>query len=131
MVQPITYINNGIFRDNSRNMTNSSLAALYPFTSYEMFDPRGCCMGRTVRNTTLFSINNFDATRFPNPHIFIAGTSGSGKTYTELMLTSRMRMHGMRIVYILPLKDMSIKTQYSPWVVPLYLSVPAEMPAST
>ena len=109
MVQPITYINNGIFKDNSRNMTNSSLAALYPFTSYEMFDPEGGCLGRTVRNATLFSLNNFDSKKYPNPHIFLAGTSGAGKTYTELMLTSRMFMHGARVIYILPLKGHEYK----------------------
>ena len=104
MVQPLMDINTFIFKDNARNMLNSSIAALYPFTSFEMFDPKGVCMGKTVTNNTLFSIDNFDSKRYPNPHMFLIGTSGSGKTFTIDMLTSRMRMHGTRIIYILPLK---------------------------
>ena len=105
MVQPLCCIDSSLFAENARNMTNSSIAALYCFTSYEMFDPKGFCMGKTLGNTpTLFSINNFDGKKYPNPHMFLVGTSGAGKTYTECMLTSRMRMHGVRLIYILPLK---------------------------
>lgn len=105
MVQPLCYINSTIFRDNSRNMTNSSIAAMYCFTSYEMFDKEGFVLGRTGGMIpTLLAINNFDEHKYPNPHISLFGTTGAGKTYTELMLTSRMRMHGVRLVYILPLK---------------------------
>lgn len=114
MVQPLMYINSTIFKDNARNMTNSSIASLYCFTSYEMFDPKGFCVGKTVTNNTLFSFNNFDSKKYPNQHMFIVGTSGSGKTFTTNMITSRMRMggdngkngspKGVRLVYILPLK---------------------------
>lgn len=109
MVTPLMNINQPIFKENARNMTNDGLASLYCFNSFEMFDPAGACMGKTVKEDTLFSLNNFDTNKFPNPHIFIAGTSGAGKTFTELMLTSRMRMHGSRIVYILPLKGHEYK----------------------
>lgn len=109
MVQPTMYINNLIFKDNARNMPNSSFAALYPFTSFEMFDPNGVVMGKTVTNNTLFSIDNFDSKRYPNPHMFLIGTTGAGKTFTIDMLTSRMRMHGDRIIYILPLKGHEYK----------------------
>lgn len=109
MVTPLMNISQPIFKENARNMTNDGLASLYCFNSFEMFDPAGACMGKTVKEDTLFSLNNFDTNKFPNPHIFIAGTSGAGKTFTELMLTSRMRMHGSRIVYILPLKGHEYK----------------------
>lgn len=109
MVTPLMNISQPIFKENARNMTNDGMANLYCFNSFEMFDPAGPCLGKTVKEDTLFSLNNFDTNKFPNPHIFIAGTSGAGKTFTELMLTSRMRMHGSRIVYILPLKGHEYK----------------------
>ncbi len=103
-VMPFNYIDSELFRHTKRNMTESSLTSLYCFTAYEKFDPLGCVMGTIVKNNTMFSINNFDTKVYPNPHIFIAGTTGSGKTYTEEMLTSRLRMLGVRILFILPLK---------------------------
>ncbi len=110
MVQPFMYINKEIFNDNCRNMTNRSLAAMYCFTAFEMYSDNGFCMGTMGgKNPTLFSFNNFDSNIFPNPHIFIMGTSGAGKTFTELMLTSRMRMHGIRTMFVLPLKGHEYK----------------------
>lgn len=109
MAMPLYYVNPTIFSANKRNMTNSSLATLYCLTSYEMFDPRGYCMGINHKYNTLFSFNNFNKGFVPNPHIFLAGMSGIGKTFTELMLTSRMRMTGKRTMFILPLKGHEYK----------------------
>lgn len=109
MTMPLMNINNTIFNANCRNMTNSSIAALYCFTTYEMFEPTALCIGTTIQANTLVSINNFNTKKFVNPHISIFGTSGAGKTFFECMLTSRMRMHGTRLVYILPLKGHEYK----------------------
>lgn len=110
MVMPLNYVNDEIFRSCSRNMTNSSLASLYFFSSFEMFDEKGDVLGLTAKNpSTIFSINNFDTKLFPNPHYFFIATSGAGKTYTELMLSNRMRMRGIRTMFILPLKGHEYK----------------------
>lgn len=108
-VMPFNYIAPSLCKHTKRNMTESSLTSMYCFTAFERFDPFGCVMGTIVKNNTMFSINNFDTHIYPNPHIFIAGTTGAGKTYTELMLTSRMRMLGIRVVFILPLKGHEYK----------------------
>lgn len=104
MAMPFNYKIPSVFNTNTRNMTNSSLASLYCLTSFEMFDPNGYCLGTNAKNGTLLSLNNFNKRLFPNPHIFIAGTTGAGKSYTEMMLSSRMRMSGIRTVFLLPLK---------------------------
>lgn len=103
MAMPLNDIVPAVFNPGKRNMTTSSLASLYCFTSYEMFDSDGFCMG-ICSNSSLFSINPFDTKLFVNPHFFIAGTSGAGKSYTEMMLASRMRLSGVRTMFILPLK---------------------------
>lgn len=100
---PFSYVDDIIFESNKRNYTNSSLSTLYCFTTYESFDPTGYVMGINVNNGTLNAFNNFSS-RYINPHIFILGSTGAGKTYTELMLSSRMRMMGIRTMFILPLK---------------------------
>lgn len=110
MAMPLHNVDKGIFRTHKRNMVNSSLSTLYCFSSFEMFDRNGYCLGyKTMRNNnTLFSIDNFSK-QYPNPHIFIAGTTGAGKSFTEMCITSRMRMQGLRTMYILPLKGHEYK----------------------
>lgn len=104
MTMPLNYKLPSITKSNSRNMVNSSLASLYCFTTYEMFTSDGWIMGTLAKNETLFSFNTFDRRIFSNPMIFIAGQIGSGKTYTQLMLATRMRMTGVRTMFVLPLK---------------------------
>lgn len=109
MSAPLMDLDNQIFKDNSRNMTNSSIAALYCFSAIDMFSPTAPCMGIDVDNGSLISIDPFDTKRVTNPHISLIGTTGAGKTFTELMLTSRLRMHGIRVIYILPIKGHEYK----------------------
>lgn len=104
MAMPLNKMIPEVFNSNRRNMTNSSLASLYCITAYEMFDPNGYCMGMCTGNSSLFAIDPFDRKIFPNPHIFIGGTTGAGKSYTECMLGARMRLSGVRTIYLLPLK---------------------------
>lgn len=104
MAMPLNYQISSVFSANTRNMTNSSLSSLYCLTSFEMYDPSGFCLGTNAKNGTLFSINNFNRHMFPNPHIFIAGTTGAGKSFFEMMLSSRMRMQGITTIFLLPLK---------------------------
>lgn len=108
-VLPLNLYVPDVFEHNKRNMTNSSLSSLYCFTTFEMFDEDGFCIGSIIGENSLFAINNFDRNIFPNPHIFIAGTTGAGKSFCTDMLSSRMRMSGMRLVYILPLKGHEYK----------------------
>ncbi len=110
MVQPFMYVNSAIMNANCRNMTNRSLASLYCFTSFEVYDKNGYVLGTTLTgNNSLMSIDNFNSTKFPNPHIFMCGTSGAGKTFTECMISGRMTMHGIKTMYILPLKGHEYK----------------------
>lgn len=110
MVMPLNYVNEETFKSCKRNMTNSSLASLYLFSSFEMFDEDGDLMGLTAKSPyTMFSINNFNTKKYPNPHYSLIGTTGAGKTYTECMLSSRMRMRGIKTMFILPIKGHEYK----------------------
>lgn len=93
-----------IFNRDKRNFLTTSAASLYCFTSYELFDENGYVMGTNAENNTLVSINNFNTARYKNGNILLMGTSGAGKTFTETMLGYRMRMAGIRVLYILPVK---------------------------
>ncbi len=109
MAMPLNYKVRQVCKANSRNMTNSSLSSLYCLSTYEMFDPAGWVMGTLAKNGTLFAFNTFNKSIFSNPFIFIAGKPGSGKTYSELMFASRMRMSGIKTIFVLPLKGHEYK----------------------
>lgn len=108
-VSPYNDPDDVVFSSNKRNFTNTSLASLFCFTTFSSFDPNGYMMGISAKSGTLFAFDNFDTKKYPNPHIFIVGTTGAGKSFTELMLTGRMRMKGVRTMFILPLKGHEYK----------------------
>ena len=103
-VAPDMYISNPFFKKYSRNMLTRNMAQLYCFTSMSLFDNEGYVIGRNVQGGSLVSFNNFNTNLYSNGNIVIMGTPGSGKSFFEMMLGYRMRMMGIRTMYILPLK---------------------------
>ncbi len=103
-VAPDMYITKSFFRKFSHNMLTRNMAQLYPFTSMSLFDNEGYVVGRNVLGSSLVSFNNFNTQLYSNGNIVIMGTPGSGKSFLEMMLASRMRMMGVRTMFILPLK---------------------------
>ena len=101
---PINYTNKAIFEKCKRNMLTSSVAASYPFTSYELFDKDGVFLGLNPENSSLACPNFFDTNIFENGNVVLFGTSGAGKTYAEQTMSYSMRLSGMSVYYILPLK---------------------------
>lgn len=103
-VTPDMYIDNSIFKKNKRNLMTRNLGQTYFYTSYELFDDTGFVMGSNALGESLLAMNNFDTSRYSNGNIVILGTSGAGKSYTEMMLGARMRIMGIRTMFVLPLK---------------------------
>lgn len=103
-VAPDMYINKSYFKKYSHNFLTRNMAQLYPFTSMSLFDNEGYVVGRNVLGSSLVSFNNFNTQLYSNGNIIIMGTPGSGKSFLEMMLGYRMRMMGVRTMYILPLK---------------------------
>ena len=104
MIMPFTNINRTLFNKNKRNYLTSSMAALYNYTAYELFSDTGIIWGRNTKNGSILAVDNFDTDRFVNPNILLLGSTGSGKTFTELCLSRRMRLTNMRTFFVLPIK---------------------------
>lgn len=103
MVMPFTNINRALFNKNKRNYLTSSMAALYNYTAFELFDDDGVVLGRNS-NGAMVAQNNFNTQRYTNANMLLLGGSGSGKTFTELLMSRRMRLTGRRTFFILPVK---------------------------
>ena len=103
-VAPDMYVTKTFFNKYSHNMLTRNMAQIYPFTSMSLFDNAGYVIGRNVQGNSLVSFNNFNTQLYSNGNIVIMGTPGSGKSFLEMMLAYRMRMMGIRTMFILPLK---------------------------
>ena len=103
---PLMDIPTAIFNRNKRNYLTSSLESLYMYTSHEFYDPNGCVLGenRNPENKSVVSLNNFNTNVFANGNMSIFGMTGSGKTYSTQIIARAMRIIGIRVFFILPIK---------------------------
>lgn len=106
---PICKPNSGIWKKSRRNILTTSLAASYPFVSYELADDGGILLGTNHDNGSLVFVNNFDTKKYNNANIAILGSSGSGKTFTLQCMALRMRQQQTQVFIIAPLKGMEFE----------------------
>ena len=104
MTMPLLNYDKAIFNRNAHNFTTTQLASLYMFTAYELYDTNGFILGINECNDTIASINQFNTQMYRNANMLILGTSGAGKSFTEMTLGWRMRVAGIKVFYVLPVK---------------------------
>ena len=93
-----------IERKTRRNVLTSGAASAFPFSSFEVFDPAGIPIGLMQHNRSLCMPDFFNTGTYSNGNIFITGMSGSGKTYLLSILTIMLRLQGVKVIVIAPLK---------------------------
>ena len=103
-VMPILKLDKDIYRKGKRNVLTTGAASTYMFTAFEMCDDNGILLGVNQHNSSLCIIDIFNSKVYKNANMTIIGTSGSGKTFTEQLMALRMRMRGIQVFIIAPLK---------------------------
>ena len=101
---PLCKAPESIFILGHRNMLTAGAASIYPFASYELMDDNGILMGINLSNGSLVMPDVFDTARYKNPHMFIVGSTGAGKTYNMLIQALHTRLSGVQTFIIAPLK---------------------------
>lgn len=101
---PLCKVPESLFALGHRNMLTSGAASIYPFASYELMDDNGILMGINLSNGSLVMPDVFDTARYKNPHMFIVGSTGAGKTYNLLVQALHTRLAGIQTFIIAPLK---------------------------
>ena len=101
---PILKLDKDIYRKGKRNVLTTGAASTYMFTAFEMCDDNGILLGVNQHNSSLCIIDIFNSKVYKNANMTIIGTSGSGKTFTEQLMALRMRMRGIQVFIIAPLK---------------------------
>lgn len=91
-------------RKSRRNVLTDSLAAAFPFSSLEVYDPEGIFLGLNKYNNSVAILDFFDADKYSNANACILGMSGAGKTFLMQLMALRLRQQGVQVFIIAPIK---------------------------
>lgn len=103
-VMPLNKIDKELFAKSKRNVMTTGAASTYMFTAFEMSDENGILLGVNQHNSSLCILDIFNSKIYKNANLCILGTSGAGKTFTEQLMALRMRMKGIQVFILAPLK---------------------------
>lgn len=101
---PMLSVDPDIERKARRNVLTDSLAASFPFSSFEIYDPDGIFLGLNKYNSSIAILDIFDSDKYSNANGCILGMSGAGKTFLMQCLALRMRMQGTQVFILAPIK---------------------------
>ena len=101
---PILALDADIERKARRNALTSSIAAAFPFSSYEICDQSGILLGINRHNRSACMIDPFDSAKYANANMAIMGMSGAGKTFLLQLMALRFREQDTQVFIIAPLK---------------------------
>ena len=91
-------------RKSRRNVLTDSLAAAFPFSSLEVYDPESIFLGLNKYNNSVAILDFFDADKYSNANACILGMSGAGKTFLMQLIALRLRQQGVQVFIIAPIK---------------------------
>lgn len=101
---PTLSLDADIERKSHRNILTDSLAAAFPFSSYEIYDPEGIFIGLNKHNNSVAILDIFDADKYSNANACIMGMSGAGKTFLMQLMALRLRQQNVQVFILAPLK---------------------------
>ena len=101
---PVLSVEPDIERKARRNILTDSLAASFPFSSFEVYDEGGIFLGLNKYNRSVAILDIFDSDKYANANGCIFGTTGAGKTFLLQNMALRFRMHGTQVFIIAPVK---------------------------
>ena len=91
-----------VYSRSRRNIMSSGLSSMYPFISFEKIDSGGVLIGLNLLNGSICVLNPWERPTYKNANIFIAGTTGAGKSYFLMNLALRLRAAGKQCFIIAP-----------------------------
>ena len=101
---PTVSLDADLERKSRRNVLTDSLAAAFPFSSLEVYDPEGIFLGLNKYNNSVAILDFFDADKYSNANACILGMSGAGKTFLMQLIALRLRQQGVQVFIIAPIK---------------------------
>ncbi len=102
-------LSSDIKREYAQNALPSAAATCYPFIGTDVKDSEGVFLGLSKIDNSIVTLDLFNTKRVENHNIILVGSTGSGKTFTALLLAERLRMVGVQIIIIAPIKGHEFK----------------------
>ena len=101
---PTLSLDADIERKARRNVLTDSLAAAFPFSSFEIYDPGGIFLGLNKYNSSVAILDIFDSDKYSNANGCVLGMSGAGKTFLMQLMALRLRLQGTQVFILAPIK---------------------------
>lgn len=92
------------FQKTRRNILTEGAAGLYPFATQQIVDKEGLYIADDFDYAPVV-LDQFNRKRVNNPHIFMSGETGAGKTTTLMLIALRARVKKMPVYIIAPEKQ--------------------------
>ena len=92
-----------------RNTLTLGAASTYLFTSSQMICKDGVYIADDLSTGSPVIIDFFDTQLANNPHIFVSGETGSGKSVSIKLMAMRARVKGDKVFAIIPEKESEFK----------------------
>lgn len=103
MMLPILYRNSTLSDYGSQTLLSRACGSTFMFTDFVIDDPRGAVIG--IDNAgRLITLDPFDTKSHINANGIIVGMAGSGKTYAMNTMLRHLRLTGLKVRMILPVK---------------------------
>lgn len=106
---PCCNLDSMIKKPAKRNMLTEGVSSFFPFVSNKLSDVNGILIGMDIIGKEMVLLDLFNTDRFKNANMLIFGTTGAGKTYLLLLMAMRMRMMGIPVFIVAPLKAHEFK----------------------
>lgn len=106
---PLTRLDPDLELKSRRNVLTNGIAASFPFCSYELCDPKGIFLGINLENNSATLLDVSDSSKYSNGNMSIMGTSGAGKTFLLQLLALRLRMQGVQVFILAPIKGFEFR----------------------
>ncbi len=102
---PLNKLDSSIEKKAKRNMPQDTVSTLYPFTAFQLVHDRGLYIADSLLSNSPI-IPDFWNTQFvSNPHIFMCGMAGAGKTSAMELLSIHARVMNIPVFIIAPEKQ--------------------------
>lgn len=105
MTLPNAMWDEAFFSKMKRNVLTAGAASTYMFTTFQVNDKEGLYIADDRRLNSPVLLDVFDKDRVNNPHIFINGETGAGKTVTVMEIALRARVKNMPVFILVPEKQ--------------------------
>ena len=102
---PLVGLDGSIEKKMKRNVLTNGAAACYPFTTFQMIHDTGLYIADDIMTGSPVIPDVFKRTVFTNPHMFICGKTGAGKTVSVLTIAVRARVLHIPVFIISPEKQ--------------------------